>query len=225
MASDSTSLEMCNCNLSEPAVEDVVDLTEDPTVISSADGSAVVSNTWVSTPLYSLPIDKKREVLSSDGWLSDTVIGAAQLLILQEFPNIAGLQDPAVHRSLCFQIFEENLYRSFLLEAVTGVPFPTLDVTMELSMCTIACTPVLPNGTVKLIASFVFCPAKQLVVRMMDVGKQSNGSDCGVLAIAFAYNICSGNAPMQDQVQSQIYTAALGRLLGEMSSLSVPSGW
>ena len=27
----------------------------------------------------------------------------------------------------------------------------------------------------------------------MDVGKQCNGSDCGVLAIAFAYDICSGN--------------------------------
>ena len=28
---------------------------------------------------------------------------------------------------------------------------------------------------------------------MMDVGRQSNGSDCGVLAIAFAYDICSSN--------------------------------
>ena len=30
--------------------------------------------------------------------------------------------------------------------------------------------------------------------RMMDVGRQSNGSDCGVLALAFAYDIC-GNDP------------------------------
>ena len=28
---------------------------------------------------------------------------------------------------------------------------------------------------------------------MMDVGRQSNGSSCGVLAIAFAFDICSGN--------------------------------
>ena len=41
----------------------------------------------------------------------------------------------------------------------------------------------------------MFIPAEQLVVRMMDVGRQSNGSDCGVLAIAFAYDICSGNDP------------------------------
>ena len=34
-----------------------------------------------------------------------------------------------------------------------------------------------------------------LLIRTMDVGKQSNVSDCGVLAIAFAYDICSGNDP------------------------------
>ena len=30
---------------------------------------------------------------------------------------------------------------------------------------------------------------------MMDVEKQSNGSDCGVLAIAYAFDLCSGLNP------------------------------
>ena len=51
------------------------------------------------------------------------------------------------------------------------------------------------SGMIKLIASLMFSPAEQLVVRMMDVGRQLNGSDCGVLAIALAYDICSGNDP------------------------------
>ena len=186
---------MCSCNLSEPAVKDVVELTEDTTVVSSADGSAVVSNTWVSTPLYSLHIDKKREVLSPDGWLSDTVIRAAQLLILQEFPNIAGLQDPAVHRSLCFQILRGEFMQIIFVGGchwctISNVGCDDGVVNVYDSMYSSA-----SSGTVKLIASLVFSPAKQLVVRMMDVGKQSNGSDCGVLAIAFAYDICSGNDP------------------------------
>ena len=33
----------------------------------------------------------------------------------------------------------------------------------------------------------------------MDVEKQSNGSDCGVLAIAYAFDLCSGRF---DQVRS-----------------------
>ena len=52
--------------------------------------------------------------------------------------------------------------------------------------------PSVSKSTLKLIASLVFSPASKLVVRMMDVGRQSNGSHCGVLALAFAY-ICSGN--------------------------------
>ena len=48
----------------------------------------------------------------------------------------------------------------------------------------------------QLIASLVFSPASELEVRIMDVGQQTNGSDCGVLTIAFAFafafDICCG---------------------------------
>ena len=47
------------------------------------------------------------------------------------------------------------------------------------------------------ITSMVFSSASRLVIRMMDIEKQSNGSDCGVLAIAYAYDICSGLNPCQ----------------------------
>ena len=40
--------------------------------------------------------------------------------------------------------------------------------------------------TVRLIASLVNSPSSELRVTMMDVEKQSNGSDCGVLAIVYA---------------------------------------
>ena len=49
------------------------------------------------------------------------------------------------------------------------------------------------NSTLKLIANLMLSRAEKLTVRIMDVWRQSNCSDCGVLAIAFAYNICSGN--------------------------------
>ena len=51
------------------------------------------------------------------------------------------------------------------------------------------------SSTLKLIASLILSCAEKLTVRIMDVGRQSNGSDCGVLAIAFTYDICSGNDP------------------------------
>ena len=41
----------------------------------------------------------------------------------------------------------------------------------------------------------MFSPAEKLVVQMMDIARQLNGSDCGVLAVSFAYDICSGKDP------------------------------
>ena len=55
--------------------------------------------------------------------------------------------------------------------------------------------PSVSSQTVQLTASLVFSPESQLEVRIMDVGQQTNGSDCGVLAIAFAFDICYGKDP------------------------------
>ena len=55
--------------------------------------------------------------------------------------------------------------------------------------------PSVSSVTMQLIATLVFSPASELEVRIMDVGQQSNGSDCGVLAIAFAFDICCGKDP------------------------------
>ena len=32
---------------------------------------------------------------------------------------------------------------------------------------------------------------------MMDVAKQSNSSDCGILSVAYAFDLCSGNDPCE----------------------------
>ena len=49
--------------------------------------------------------------------------------------------------------------------------------------------------TIRLIASMVCSTALMLCITMMDVEKQSNGSDCGVLVIAYAFHLCSGLNP------------------------------
>ena len=45
VANDSASLKVCNCGLAKTVVEHFADLTEDPTALSSADGSAVANST------------------------------------------------------------------------------------------------------------------------------------------------------------------------------------
>ena len=81
---------VCYCDLALAKPE----LTKESTVLSS-DEESTAGNTWVSTLLYTLMMDKG-DVLLPTGWLLDTFIKAAQLRILQKFPHVAGLQDPRV---------------------------------------------------------------------------------------------------------------------------------
>ena len=52
------------------------------------------------------------------------------------------------------------------------------------------------SSTIPIIASFVFCTRTSLTISVVDVGRQSNRYDCGVLAIAVAYDLCAGNDPL-----------------------------
>ena len=55
--------------------------------------------------------------------------------------------------------------------------------------------PSVSEVTARVIASLLFCSAPKLTIRMMDMETQRNGADCGILSIAYAYNICSGKDP------------------------------
>ena len=73
------------------------------------------------------------------------------------------------------------------------------------------------STTVNVIASLLFTSATKFVIRVMDVGKQSNGSDCGVLSIAFAYDICSGNDPCKAKYNHKSIRQHLLKCLEECS--------
>ena len=59
--------------------------------------------TWVKNELYSLTNDD-REMVASPKWLTDKIITAAQMLILQHFPSMSGLQPPCLQQGLAFKV-------------------------------------------------------------------------------------------------------------------------
>ena len=101
VSSDPKCLEVCKCSLPKPA-RTVVNLTEDSRDVSSGAESPAGGN-WLHNALYSLTLVNREEVLSPSGWLSDSVIAAAQLIILQEFSQLSGLQNPVLQQNLSFQ--------------------------------------------------------------------------------------------------------------------------
>ena len=57
---------------------------------------------------------------------------------------------------------------------------------------------------------------------LMDVGQQFNGSDCGVLAIAFAFVICCGNDPCSVRFNYKSITHHFAKCLEEFKFSCFP---
>ena len=193
VSGDSECLEVCKCSLPKP-VRTVVILTKDSQDAPSGAGSPAGGN-WLHNALYSLTLVNREEVLSPSGWLSDSVIAAAQLIILQEFPHLSGLQDPVLQQNLSFQVHRGEFVQIIHVRNNHWCTVSNVGCNEGVVNVYDSLYPSVSKSTLKLIASLMFSSASKLVVRMVDVGRQYNGSDCGVLAIAFAYDICSGNDP------------------------------
>ena len=91
---DPDCLEQCNCILTKSTP---IDLSEDSNTESGS------SDMWVKNSLYSLT-HSDRKIILSGNWLTDKIIAAAQLLILQHAPTMHGLQNFVLQWLLHFEV-------------------------------------------------------------------------------------------------------------------------
>ena len=131
----------------------------------------------------------------SNEWLTDNIITVAQKLMLQHYPHMSGLQPPVLQETLSFQVHREEFVQILNIHnyhwcVVTNIGCKDGVVNVYDSLYA-----SVSNVTARVIASLLFCSAPRLTIRMMDVEEQKNGADCGVLSIAYAYDICSGMDP------------------------------
>ena len=168
VASDSAMIEHCNCQI--PVCSEDTDIIS----VSEEEHEALVNN-----GAYCLSHSDQEIVLSRRGWLTDKIIHAAQILSLQFFPNMAGLQPPVLQKVFAFQVeFVQIIHvrnNHWCVVSTVGCETGAVHVYDSLYK-------PISKETVRLIASLVNSPCSELRVTMMDVEKQSNGSDCGVLA-------------------------------------------
>ena len=84
-------------------------ITDDiPVVIESTSDVVTENCNWVCNLLYNLTFINRDEVLSTSGWPSDAVVEAAQSLILQQLPHMAGLQAPILQQAQAFQVHRKE---------------------------------------------------------------------------------------------------------------------
>ena len=65
---------------------------------SASDEENEAPEMWVGNGAYNLSCRDRDVVLSRRGWLTNNIICAAQMLLLQFFPNMAGLQPPTLQK-------------------------------------------------------------------------------------------------------------------------------
>ena len=187
VSSDPAVAEQCNCSI--PVC------SENVLISSSSEDENMVHDLWVDNCVYSLSHKDRELVITPTGWLTDKIITAAQMLILQHFPSMAGLQPPALQKVLAFEVHSGGFVQiinvannHWCLVSTVGCSSGVVNVYDSLH------TP-LSDETTYLIASMISTTTTELRIVTMDVEKQTNSSDCGVLAIAYAFDICSGLNP------------------------------
>ena len=187
VASNPEVTEHCECT---------VPRCSESTVISSgAEDEEMVRDVWINNYVYILTHDERELIVCPTGWLTDKIIAAAQMLMLQHFPHMAGLQPPTLQKVFAFQVHSGEFVQIIHVRHSHWCVVSTVDCDSGVVNVYDSLYKSVSAITIRLIASMVSSTASKLVIRMMDVEKQSNGSDCGVLAIAYAFDLCSGFNP------------------------------
>ena len=102
--------------------------------------------------------------------------------MFQQYPHVSGLKT----------LLQENL--SFQVHTREFVQIICVRNSHWVTVSSVGCVEGQVNIYDSMYSSSLAC-CLLLAIRIMDVGRQPNRSNCGVLAIAIGYDICSGTDP------------------------------
>ena len=166
--------------------------------------ASTIKNTWL--PKLGL-IVQDRDTIKNNLMLDDKVINAAQEVLKRQFPAISGWQDTVIGQvafeSLpvdSVQIHHEPRRRHWVCSSsmnesvqVFDSMFDTLSSSMQ----------------VQLSQCYRFAINVDVIdVQLPSVQRQTGGVDCGLFAIAFAYELASGN---EHGIKNKIFNQQLMR--------------
>ena len=163
---------------------------------------------WIDNSLYSLSALDRHTLLSIVGWLNDNLVSAAQTLLKKQ-SQVPGLQCTALGCTMAFNIqcgeFVQVLHDGHEHWLTVSRVGATEEILVYDSMYQ-----SIGTFTKKQIAAILASQQQQVVVKMMNVQRQTGGYDCGLFAIAFATAIVNGIHPTeltfkQDSMRKHLY--------------------
>ena len=153
--------------------------------------NAAQTQMWISELGLS---NHDRECLLSDGWLTDSIVNAAQMLLRKSNPLISGLQDVTLGLTMCFEVESEEFVQILHNGAghwtisTVGVKHPSVEFFDSLpSTC--------PTESKAQVAALLATQHSYFQLTYMDVHMQAGANDCGLFAIAFATAVVFAEKP------------------------------
>ena len=156
-------------------------------ISSASEEEREVPDLWVNNGAYRLTHSDREVVLSPTGWLTDEIICAAQMLLLQFFPNMAGLQPPVLQKVLQFHVHSGEFVQivhvrnnHWCVVSTVGCDYGVIHVYDSLYRS-------LSRETLSLIASMVYSPSSELKITTMDV-ETVEDRQCHKILLKCLYN-------------------------------------
>ena len=151
---------------------------------------------WIDNDLVKLSTADHTIIKSPTGWLSDSIIDAAQKTLQEQF-GLPGFQS-VLHGQCCnfnvepdeFIQILHNGSNHWVTVSTIGTKHP--EVFVYDNMYTKA-----PDRLQQQIAALLHTKEEAITLKFTKVNVQSNSNDCGVFAIAFATALCHGTSPAQ----------------------------
>lgn len=169
-----------------------------PKKISSKAVQSKKKQPWIDSGIVKLSTADKAVIKSPTGWLTDEIIDAAQNTLHEQF-GVPGFQSVLRGQSCSFNVESEEFIQilhngkhHWMTISTIGAKHPEVFAYDSL-LCTA------PDHLQQQIAALLKTGEKAIDVKFCKVAMQTNGSDCGVYAIAYATALCLGVSPAKLQ--------------------------
>ena len=147
-------------------------------------------------------VDARDEsLITKNGLLTDMHIGTAQNLLHQQFPHIKGFQPTTLGAVGQFEIMDGEFIQILYTGNCHWICVSNVGCTKEneVNLYDSMYSAVTAFTKKQIAALLNMQSSDEIQINIKPVGQQSNGTDCGVYAIAFATALCYGHDPCMEK--------------------------
>ena len=153
-------------------------------------------STWITNRKFTLLREDQHILLHPAGWMTASIIAAAQSMLKDQHRGIGGLQDPSLAQSMRFRIesgkFVQVMHNGFgHWLTVTNIGADSDSEVMVYD----SLYPSIGTFVQKQIATLLRTGEKKIKVNIMNMQMQSGTCDFGLFAIATATSLLNGTYP------------------------------